>query len=129
MSIRQIVLIDQEVRSEGGRETRLPTRRVAACAALVNPFAGAPPLDDHGELVDLSVEVGSLLTARALNALDDLKPCGYGKAALVGTAGDLEHGAAMIHVRAGLAMRKGVGGGWRSFQGTQRSAPREHPSM
>lgn len=110
-NIREIVLIDQEVRSEGGRETATRTRRVAACAVLANPVAGAPPLDDHSVLVDLSVEVGTLLTERALRALDGLKPRGYGKAALVGTAGDLEHGAAMIHVRIGLVMRKGIGGG------------------
>src|SRR5690606_13944444 len=56
-------------------------------------------------------EAGEILTARALEALGSLKPRGYGKAALVGTAGDLEHGASMIHVRVGIAMRKGAGGG------------------
>jgi hypothetical protein len=69
-SIRQIVLIDQEVRSEGGRETSPYTRRVAACGVLVNPFAGVPPVDDHSALVDLSEEVGTLLAERALKALD-----------------------------------------------------------
>lgn len=111
MKIRQIVLVDQEVRSEGGRELASPARRVAAAAALENPLAGKPAADDLSELVDLSVQAGELLTARALGALAPLKPRGYGKAALVGTAGDLEHGAAMIHVRIGLAMRRGAGGG------------------
>ena len=54
---------------------------------------------------------GCALTARALAALAPLKPRGYGKAALVGSAGELEHGAAMIHVRIGLAMRQGAGAG------------------
>jgi hypothetical protein len=111
MNIRQIVLVDQEVRSEGGRELAQPTRRVAAAAVLENPLAGKPPADDLAALVELSVQAGELLTARALDALRPLKPRGYGKAALVGTAGDLEHGAAMIHVRIGLAMRQGAGGG------------------
>ena len=110
MDIRQIVLIDQEIHSEGGRQATSHTRRVAACAALSNPFVGVL-LDDHSALVDLSVQVGTLLTEKALKALDGITLCGYGKAALVGTAGDLEHGAAMIHVRLGLAMRKGVRGG------------------
>jgi len=110
MNVRQIVLIDQEVLREGGRETATPTRRVAACAVVSNPFVGVV-LDDHSALVDLSVQVGTVLTEKALKALDGVKPCGYGKAALVGTAGDLEHGAAMIHVRLGLAMRKGICGG------------------
>jgi hypothetical protein len=111
MNIRQVVLVDQEVRSEGGRELAQPSRRVAAAAVLENPFAGKPPADDLAPLVELSVRAGELLTARALGALRPLKPRGYGKAALVGTQGDLEHGAAMIHVRIGLAMREGAGGG------------------
>src|SRR5262249_54888080 len=69
------------------------------------------PIDDFTGLVDLSVRAGEVLTGRALAALAPLPPRGYGKAALVGTAGDLEHGASMIHVRLGLAMRQGAGGG------------------
>lgn len=111
MDIRQILLVDQEVRSEGGRQLKAPVRRVAAAALLRNPFANRPAIDDFSELVDLSVRCGEILTARVLSALSPLKPIGYGKAALVGSAGDLEHGAAMIHVRIGLAMRKGAGGG------------------
>jgi len=111
MKIREIVLVDQEVLSEGGRTQNVPTRRVAACAVLANPFAGRPAIDDFAELVDLSVKVGEILTKRALDAVASLKPRGYGKAAVVGTSGDLEHGASMIHVRIGLAMRRGAGGG------------------
>ncbi len=111
MTFRQITLIDQEIMREGGRDLASPTRRVAACGVLANPFAGKPPIDDFSTLVDLSVQAGEVLTARALAALAPLKPRGYGKAALVGTAGDLEHGASMIHVRIGLAMRRGAGGG------------------
>ncbi|MCC7328380.1 MAG: amino acid synthesis family protein [Burkholderiales bacterium] len=122
MTMRQIVLIDQEVRSEGARQVLPPTRRVAACAVIVNPFAGAAAVDDHALLVDLSFEVGALLTARVLKALDGLQPCGYGKAALVGTAGDLEHGAAMIHVRAGLAMRNGIARGLALIPGNAKVA-------
>ena len=111
MKMRQITVISQDVLSEGGRELKTPCRRVAACAVLQNPHAGGPPTDDFSGLVDLSVEVGKVLTARALEALGDLKPRGYGKAVIVGTSGDLEHGASMIHVRIGLAMREGAGGG------------------
>jgi len=111
MKIRQIVLVDQEIRSESGRTLARPSRRVAAAAVLENPLAGKPPADDLSGLFELSMQAGEVLTARALGALAPLKPRGYGKAALVGTAGDLEHGAAMIHVRLGLAMRQGAGGG------------------
>jgi hypothetical protein len=120
MNIRQIHLWDQEVRSEAGRALSTPTRRVAAAAVLHNPFAGRPAVDDFAELVDISVEAGKLLTERALRALAPLQPRAYGKAALVGTAGDLEHGAAMIHVRIGLAMRQGAGGGPALIPGNAR---------
>src|ERR1051325_3159542 len=108
---RQITVISQDVLSEGGRVLATPCRRVAACGMLHNPHAGGAPIDEFSGLVDLSVRAGEVLTERALAALKPLAPRGYGKAALVGTAGDLEHGASMIHVRLGLAMRQGAGGG------------------
>lgn len=120
MDIRQIVIIDQEVRREAGRAVGNPTRRVAAAAVLHNPFAGQPALDDFTQLVKMSVECGTLLTERALSALGSLRPVGYGKAALVGLAGDLEHGASMIHVQIGLSMRKGVGRGLALIPGNAK---------
>lgn len=111
VKFRHVTVIAQDVLSEGGRELVTPCRRVAACGVLTNPFAGKPAIDDFTTLVELSVEAGKTLTARALEALGSLAPRGYGKAVIVGTAGDLEHGASMIHVRIGLAMRQGAGGG------------------
>lgn len=108
---REITVISQDVFAEGGRVLAGRCKRVAACGVLANPHAGGPPLDDFSGLVELSVKAGEVLTARALTALKPLHPRGYGKAALVGIAGDLEHGASMIHVRLGLAMRQGAGGG------------------
>jgi Amino acid synthesis len=46
MKIRSLTVISQEISSEGGRELAFPTKRVAACAVLHNPFAGKPPIDD-----------------------------------------------------------------------------------
>ncbi len=111
LNLRQLSVIVQDVFSEGGRALSSPTRRVAACGVLHNPFAGKAPIDDFSELVDLSVAAGEILSERAIAALGDLKPRGYGKAVIVGSDGDLEHGAAMIHVRIGLAMRKAANGG------------------
>src|SRR5438309_5360131 len=111
MKFRQITLVSQEVFSEGQRELSVPCKRVAACGVLHNSRAGRPPTDDFDDLVDLSVEAGRILSARALEALGPLQPRGYGKAVIVGTAGDLEHGASMIHGRIGLAMRQAAGGG------------------
>jgi hypothetical protein len=120
MKFRQITVISQDVYAEGGRALAAPCRRVAACGVLANPHAGRPPIDDFSGLVELSVAAGEELTARALAALKPLAPRGYGKAALVGTAGDLEHGASMIHVRLGLAMRQGAGGGPALIPGNAR---------
>ncbi len=111
MELRQISVIVQDVLSEGGRVLSSPCRRVAACGVFDNPYVGQPSTDDFSEIVDMSVKAGKILTKRALTALDDVKPRGYGKGIIVGSAGDLEHGAAVIHVRVGLPMRQLVGGG------------------
>jgi hypothetical protein len=111
VKFREIIVVAQEVLSEGGRELASPCKRVAACGVLPNPCAGRPPIDDFSTLVDLSVAAGDVLTQKALAALAPLKPRGYGKGVIVGTSGDLEHGASMIHVRIGLAMRMGARGG------------------
>ena len=122
MEIRSITVIDQETHREAGRAVGPPTRKVAACGVIANPLAGPDARDDLSELVDLSVGVGTVLTERALRALGDRKPSAYGKAVIVGTAGDREHGAAMIHVRLGLAMRRGIGGGTALIPGTKKVA-------
>lgn len=122
MKIRQIVVIDHETWSEAGRAVEPRTRKVAACAVIANPFAGRGAMEDLGELVDLSVEVGTILTERALRALGNATPTGYGKAVIVGDAGDREHGAAMIHARLGLAMRRGIRNGPALIPGTKKVA-------
>ncbi|KAB2920477.1 MAG: amino acid synthesis family protein [Hyphomicrobiaceae bacterium] len=122
MNFRQIAVITQDILSEGGRALTSPCKRVAACGVLTNPHAGQPGLDDFSGLVDLSVTAGEALTARALGALGPLKPRGYGKGVIVGTSGDLEHGASMIHVRIGLAMRQGAGGGPALIPGNAKVA-------
>lgn len=119
MDIVRTTVIEQEIRSEAGREVNPPSRRAIACAVLRNPLAGQKPRDDNTGLVDLSFEVGTLLTGMALKRLD-AAPRAYGKAAIVGLNGDLEHGAAMIHVRLGLAMRRGVGAGLALIPGNAK---------
>jgi hypothetical protein len=119
MDIAQITIIDQEIRSQAGRLVTVPTRRVAACATLQNPFAGMPARDDHIELVELSFQIGGLLTEAALKRFDSA-PSAYGKAAVVGVNGDLEHAAAMIHVRLGLATRRGIKAGLALIPGNAK---------
>src|SRR5206468_338627 len=109
MELRKTLVIDEEVRSENGARLAAPLRRVAAGAVLKNPLCGQPVGSDLKPLIDISVALGEQLSARALALLG--APNGlraYGKAALVGIAGDLEHGAAMIHPRLGMAMRQAI---------------------
>ena len=123
MELRKIAIFVDDVLSEGGRELASPTRRVAACGVIRNPFAGKPPIDDFSELVDISVDAGEVLTQRALEALGEIETRAYGKGAIVGIAGDLEQGAAMIHVRVGLPIRRQAGGGSALIPGNAKVAP------
>ena len=123
MELRKITIFVDDIFSEGGRELASPTRRVAACGVIRNPFAGKPPIDDFSELVDISVDAGEVLTQRALEALGEIEPRAYGKGAIVGAAGDLEHGAAMIHIRVGLPMRRQAGGGPALIPGNAKVGP------
>ena len=123
MELRKIAIFVDDVLSEGGRKLASPTRRVAACGVIQNPFAGKPPIDDFTELVDISADAGEVLTHRALEALGEIEPCSYGKGAIVGAAGDLEQGAAMIHVRVGLPMRRQAGGGPALIPGNAKVGP------
>jgi len=83
---------------------------------------GAASNDDLAQLTAISVEIGALLTTRALSRFTDAeRPRAYGKAALVGTLGESEHGAALIHPRLGLAMRTGLGAGPALIPGNAKS--------
>jgi Amino acid synthesis len=75
-----------------------------------NPLAGKAAGTDMAPLIDYSLELGVSLTKTALATLgaSPAQLRSYTKAALVGTAGDLEHGAAMIHPRLGMAMRRTI---------------------
>jgi hypothetical protein len=109
MDIRRLLVLRDTVNAEGGLPALAPVTRVAACAVIRNPLAGTPQ-DDLGALVPLGEELGVLLTREALAVLP--KPAvAYGKAAIVGVDGDLEHAAAILHPRMGRPMREAIGGG------------------
>jgi hypothetical protein len=109
MDIRRLTLIKDEVRAEGGLPAIAPVTRVAACAVIGNPLAGRAQ-DDVAELVAFGAELGALLVREAL-ALLPQPAIAYGKAAIVGTSGDLEHAAAILHPKMGRPMRDAIGGG------------------
>jgi hypothetical protein len=109
MDMRKTVTLIEEIRSENGVTADPPLRRVAIAAVFRNPLAGKAAAD-LTPLIDCTLELGASLTRAALAALGagpaELRS--YTKAALVGIDGDLEHGAAMIHPRLGMAMRRAI---------------------
>jgi len=109
VDIRRLLIIKDTVSFEGGAPAVAPVTRVAACGLIANPLAGIVT-DDVGVLVPLGAELGEYLVREAVNALQ-APVIAYGKAAIVGTSGDIEHAAAIIHPRMGKPMREAIGGG------------------
>ncbi|PYM35517.1 MAG: peptide synthetase [Candidatus Rokuibacteriota bacterium] len=109
MKIRKLVTVVEEILSDGGRPARRPLKKVAAVAVLENPFAGRY-VDDLAELVDAGEELGALLSKRATEALGAPAES-FGKAAIVGEQGELEHAAALLHPKLGAPLRAAIGGG------------------
>jgi hypothetical protein len=110
--IRKIVVTIEEVLTEAGEPVSPPTRRAAAIAVIRNPFAGRY-VKDLSELIDHGAELGGVLAGKAVVALG-IEPSqaeSYGKAALVGEDGELEHAAALLHPAMGKPVRDALGGG------------------
>src|SRR6476620_7919240 len=110
MTIRKTVTLIEDINSEYGARASPPLRRVAIGAVFENPLAGKVAGADLKPLIDYSLALGASLTKAAL-AMLGASPAqlrAYTKAALVGIGGDLEHGAAMIHPRLGMAMRRAI---------------------
>ncbi len=107
--IRKLVTILEEVHSEAGRPISPPTRRAAAVAVIENPFAGQY-VEDLEVLMAIGAELGGLLGKRCIEALGikGSEAQSYGKAALVGENGELEHAAAILHPKLGAPLREVV---------------------
>ena len=107
--IRKLMVVVDEIHQEMGRPITPPTRRAAAVAVIRNPFAGRYE-EDLTPLMDMGAELGALLGRRCVEALG-IRPDqveSYGKAALVGENGELEHAAALLHPKMGAPLRKEV---------------------
>jgi hypothetical protein len=110
--IRKLVVVVDETRREMGRDIAPPTRRAAAIAVIDNPCAGRY-VEDLDPLIAIGEELGGLLGDRAVAALG-VPPSAiesYGKAAIVGEAGELEHAAAILHPKLGAPLRRAVAKG------------------
>ena len=109
MKLRKLVHTKETISADAGKPVAQAITRAAAIAVLANPFARSF-VDDLSPLFDEGAELGTLV-------MDDLvkllaRPAvAYGKGAIVGVGGEIEHGAALIHPRLGHPIRKAVGGG------------------
>jgi hypothetical protein len=125
VKVRQFCLTERETFREAGVEVSAVVRHVVAGVVFENPYAGkgAASSADLDHLAEISVELGAELSKRALARFgEDAKPRAYGKAVIVGTDGDGEHGAALIHPRIGLAMRRALGAGPALIPGNAKVA-------
>lgn len=112
MKVRKYVTIVEETRMESGKEISPSHRKVACIAVVKNPSAGKY-VEKLDELIDIGAKMGTELTQRAIKALG-IHPEGihsFGKAVIVGTDGELEHAAAIMHPELGQTMRKVLNAG------------------
>ena len=107
--IRKIAVWIEETHQEAGRDISPATRKAVAVAVIANPFAGGYT-EDLTPLMDIGAELGETLGKRCVDALG-ITPAqaeSYGKAAMVGENGELEHAAALLHPKMGAPLRKEV---------------------
>jgi hypothetical protein len=110
--IRKLVVQIDETHREMDREVQPPTRRALAMAVIHNPCAGRY-VESLDELIAIGEELGGLLGQRCVQALGIApeQAQSYGKAAIVGEAGELEHAAAILHPKLGAPLRVAVSKG------------------
>ena len=107
--IRKLIVQVDETRIEMGKAVEPPTRRALAMAVIENPYAGRYE-ENLDALIAIGEELGGLLGERCVQALGIAPGAAhsYGKAAIVGEAGELEHAAAILHPKLGAPLRTAV---------------------
>lgn len=107
--IRKLVVQIDETLQEMGRPVSPSTRRAVAMAVIENPYAGQYS-ENLDELIAIGEELGALLGEKAVKALgiEPGQAQSYGKAAIVGESGELEHAAAILHPKLGAPLRTAV---------------------
>ncbi|MCA8868571.1 MAG: amino acid synthesis family protein [Rhodobacteraceae bacterium] len=109
VKIRKTAVWVEETLVEMGKTITPPTRKAVAVAVIENPLAGKY-VEDLTPLMDIGAILGGLLGSKCVAALG-IKPSeaeSYGKAAMVGENGELEHAAAILHPKLGGPLRKAV---------------------
>ena len=107
--VRKTQIVVETIEMEGGLRTDTPVTRVAGIAIIANPGAGRVE-EDLSRFYDLGQQTAARLMAEMMPRLPNA-PTSYGKAAIVGVNGDLEHAHCMLHPKLGSSMRGPMGGG------------------
>ena len=106
---RKVTITSEVIQRENGRQLDRPITRVAGLAVVRNIFAGQFS-EDLAALFEIGREAGEQLAERLVSQFEH-PVVSYGKAAVIGTAGEMEHGGACIHPMLGKPMRNAIGGG------------------
>ena len=108
--VRRMATIAEEIFHEGGPAARDPLKRAAALAVIENPFAGRY-IPEIAPFMDMLKPLGLEMAERLVDILGGSPSIveGYGKGAIIGVGGELEHGA-LWHAPGGYAMRELLGG-------------------
>ena len=120
MKLRRLVITKDVVYAEAGKEAPRPITRAIALAVIANPFAGRHQ-QDLSPLFDVGAQVAELVMPQLVVLLPQAAES-YGKGAIVGVNGDLEHAAAICHPKMGKPMRAALGGGEALIPSTQKVA-------
>lgn len=109
MNIRKTIFTKEIITADEMGQGCDQITRVAAMAVVRNPYAGVHQ-EDLSPLFDVGERLGGSLTKELVGILGAPAVC-YGKAALVGSLGAMEHGAALLHPALGKPVRAAIGGG------------------
>lgn len=133
--IRKTLLHVEDTLIEGGKRAATPLKMIAAVAVIRNPWAGQGFVEDLRPAIhDCAPGLGELLTGMVLDAAGGGAAVeGYGKSAIVGVNGEVEHASALIHtLRFGNHYREAVGAkSYLAFTNTRgpANAPLQIPLM
>lgn len=123
LEIRKMVATVEDIYKEAGAAAPGPSRKCVVAAVIPNPLAGQPD-GDLEVLKDLGAAISAALVARGLAALDAAPDDvdSYGKGAIIGIHGEIEHAAALIHPRFGAPVRGALGEATEIIPSTKKLA-------
>ena len=120
MQLRKTVIFKETIQADAGVDVARAITRVAAVAVIANPASGRFD-SDLAALFDFGSQIAERVMPE-LVALLPQKPLAYGKAAIVGVNGEIEHAAALLHPKMGKPIRAAIGGGEAIIPSTSKVA-------